>query len=175
MVPAAGGDGALAIPSPGISPIRMPEWWRAVLALFGTPELVEGHAFLSEWLERGSVGDGLNRGDVEIFESISRRWPLIEPHYSETLRNPAPGPDGDEQHVDGEEKGLFLDQRQSLGGALISPVLLEHGPSEPSSRSAVDKERREAREARSQRGPTKNNDAGRDKSKDKSAKKEDDV
>ena len=133
-----------AFASSDTTPIRRHHWWRQVLGLHHTDEMVSEHEFLSELIELGLTFDQLNAGELLIYENISRRYQLIEEMYGQSLKDKSIAGFGG--HVEADERMLFLGKSHSHGTALVNPELQSWVASKVAERSSILKERRKGRE-----------------------------
>ena len=136
-----------AIRQQGHTPAARHSWWRQCLGLATVDEGVEEHGILSDLLEAAVTFDALNISELMSFELLSRRYQVWEQYYKNSLRQAASGL-GHSSALDAEERDLFMGQRYGRGTALVSPDLEEHVAEVLRDRSAIQKERRKAREER---------------------------
>ena len=127
-----------------VTPIRRHHWWRQVLSLHHTDEMVSEHEFLSELLELGLTFDQLNAGELLIYESIARRYQLIEEMYAQSLKEKSMGGFGGQ--VEADERLLFLGKAHSHGTAMVNPELQSWVAARVAEKSAILKERRKGRD-----------------------------
>ena len=99
--------------------------------------------------------------ELEVFESVARRYQLIEASYAQALRDADAGPGGTAWL---DERQLYLGHARSRGHALVSPGLEAWVSERLRDESAVLKEARKSREereaARGSRDATGTGDGG---------------
>lgn len=116
---------------------------------------------LSDLMETAIVFDALNISELGCFEMVARRYQVWEEFYKDGLR--AGNTKGDlDVCLDLEEKDLFLGQPHARGAALVCPELEAYVAEKLRDRSAIQKERRKAREERTlQPSPKKRGGKGK--------------
>jgi hypothetical protein len=96
------------------------------------------HQLISRALEMGAIVDGINLMNVSMAELLTRRLQNIEEAVIENPSQPS---------FEGSEHYLGVSERK--GGAIVAPSLKQHVASELAKEAAIMKERRKAREAKS--------------------------
>ena len=105
---------------------------------------MEEHLFLAELFQTALEYDQVRISELACMEAAARRFQLIEEIYSLSLSSADAGATSGNL----DERSLFLGQARGRGAALVSPELEQWVATELQARSAVQKERRKAREER---------------------------
>ena len=96
-------------------------------------------------LEAGVSYDALNVSELLCFEMLARRYQVWEEFYKDSLRLSNVHA-SIQSALDAEERDLFMGQRYGRGAALVCPLLESHVAEVLKERSAIQKEKRKARE-----------------------------
>ena len=97
---------------------------------------------MSELLQQAVTYDQLRVGELACFETIARRMQYWEDYYCQMLADKESG-----SGTGTAEQSLFMGSR-SRGSALVSPDLRDYVATSLKDQSAIQKERRKAKEER---------------------------